>query len=795
MHERKYMNNRSVYWGIFLVALTTLAWEILLTRIFSATMYYHFVFMSISLAMLGFGCSGVIVFLFPRFFNDERCRDQLTLFSALFSVSIVIAIVFYLRIDSVLDPSLGTFFELFKILFLIFLPYFFSGLTITLALKHYSKNITVLYCYDLVGAGLGCIFIIGMLFVYDGISLVLLISCLAALSSVIFAQSSSTQLLKKISFTLGLLSFCAFLCNVYVYRFLNIEYVSGKPQSGIIYEKWNPINRVTVTPKTLFGNDVRIVQYDSIATAVMHSFEGDPKEVDYLKSFIQSFLYQIRKNAEVLIIGVGGGQDVLNAFVNGSKNITGIEINPTIAQLNKETYRDFNGNLFNQPGVELIVDEGRNFTRHTEERYDIIHLPNVDSGVASSSGAFTFVENSLYTVEAFKDYYQRLKDDGILWVARWRASQKEYFLENFRILTGVVRALEELKVEHPEKHIVMLEEEDKPVWRQAIFLVKKTPFYPEEIRQIDALREKMGLLWLHHPEKRMDNTLDDYLFSSEKERLVARYPFRIDPPTDNCPFFFNFLKPIHYVWKFPEVATHFTYPVFMFKSLFAIVFVMVIVTIFLPLLVFRRSSLHTNQSSSTGGYLLYFACLGLGFMLVEIPLIQKFILFLGQPLYAIAVILSTLLIFSGMGSIMAGGFSQRELLSRLLLVIAVLCVLIVGSIYTLPLVFDSFLGMSVMVRLIISVLLIMPLGILMGMILPLGIRLLEQDGKEMIPWVWGINGACSVMGSIIAWGLSLNFGYNLTLWTAAAAYGCAFTAMAFKQYNSTRSFSEPSLIR
>ena len=787
------MNKKSVYWGIFLIALTTLAWEILLTRIFSATMYYHFVFMSISLAMLGFGCSGVIVFLFPRFFSEEKSSNQLTLCSALFSVTIVLSVVMYLRMDSVLNPSLATFFALFKILFLIFLPYFFSGLTITLALKHYSKNVSVLYCYDLVGAGLGCIFIIGMLFIYDGISLVLLISGLAALSSVIFSQASSAQLLKKISFTLTLLALGAFICNAYMYQFLKIEYVSGKPQNGIIYEKWNPINRVTVTPKTLFNNDVRIVQYDSIATAVMHSYEGDPKEVDYLKNFIQSFLYQIRKNAEVLIIGIGGGQDVLNAYVNGSKSITAIEINPTIAQLNKETYRDFNGNLFNQPGVELIVDEGRNFTRHTKERYDIIHLPNVDSGVASSSGAFTFVENSLYTVEAFKDYYQRLKDDGILWVARWRASQKEYFLENFRILTGVLKALEELNVEHPEKHIVMLEEEDKPAWRQAIFLVKKTPFSPEEVREIDTLREKMELLWLHHPEKRMDNALDDYLFSSERERLVARYPFRIDPPTDNCPFFFNFLKPVHYIWRLPEIATHFTYPVFMFKSLFVIVLVMVIVAIFLPLLVFKRYSLHTNHTSSTGGYLVYFACLGLGFMLVEIPLIQKFILFLGQPLYAIAVILSTLLIFSGIGSMLAGGFTQRVLLPRLLTIIVVLCGLLVCSIYGLPIAFDTFLGRSGLARLIISVLLIMPLGILMGMTFPLGIRLLEQDGKAMIPWVWGINGACSVMGSIIAWGLSLNFGYNLTLWTATAAYGFACCAMAFKHYTANRNLSESSL--
>ena len=191
------MNQKKIYWGIFLIALTTLFWEILLTRIFSATMYYHFVFMSISLAMLGFGCSGILVFLFPRFFSKEKCVDHLTFFSSLFSISIVIAIISYLQVRSEFTPSLSTFLVLLKIFSLIFLPYFFSGLTITLALKHYAKNVTTLYCCDLVGAGLGCILVISLLFIYDGLSLVLLTSCMAATASVIFAHPHSKKAAKK----------------------------------------------------------------------------------------------------------------------------------------------------------------------------------------------------------------------------------------------------------------------------------------------------------------------------------------------------------------------------------------------------------------------------------------------------------------------------------------------------------------------------------------------------------------------------------------------------------------------
>ena len=771
--------NKKIYWGVFCVALATLMWEILLSRIFSATMYYHFVFMSISLAMLGFGCSGVIVFLFPKYFSLEKCTSQLTLFSSLFSLSSILAIVMYLQIDVALSSSLSSFLILFKIFIFIFIPYFFSGLTITLALKHYSKNITRLYFYDLMGAGIGSALVIGLLFLYDGISLVLFVAFIAAIASVIFSQNCSKKLLRKTSLCLALLCLSAFVCNAYIYRFLKIKYVQGKPQTNIIYEKWNPINRVTVFPGDYFGHKTLEISYDSTALATLHSFDGDKEKVNFLKNYIHSFYYQIRKNAEVLIIGVGGGQDVLNAYINGH-HVTGIEINPTIAQLNKEVYKDFNGKLFDQPEIQLFVDEGRNFVRHSKNTYDIIHLPNVDSGIASSSGAFTFVENTLYTVEAFKDYINHLKDDGVLWIARWKAREKGFYLEDFRILTGVVAALEEMGVKNPEQHIVMLEEEYRPDWRQMVFFFKKSPFNSFEINAIDALRKKMNLEWLHHPQQRLKNTLDDYLFSKDKQAFLDQYPVRVDPNTDNCPFFFNFLKPIHYIWKLPTKEAHNKYPVFIFKSLFVFVFFMILVTMFLPLLVFRSNLASHASKHFRWGYIFYFACLGLGFMLVEIPMIQKFILFLGQPLYAIAVILSSMLIFSGIGSFLSAKIPGKDALGKLRSAILLLCVFLTLYIYGLPQVFDAFLGASGYIRVFIAVFFTALLGLPMGMALPLGIQLIEQDGPAMIPWMWAINGACSVMGSIIAWGISLNFGYNATILTAIVIYGCALIIMMVK---------------
>ena len=777
------MNKKGVYWGVFFIALTTLIWEILLTRIFSATMYYHFVFISISLAMLGFGCSGLSVFLFPGFFSKEKCADHLTLFSALFSVSMVLAIVIYLQVDSALNPSFSTFLVLIRILFFIFLPYLFSGFTITLALKHYSKNVAVLYCYDLVGAGLGCIFAILLLFVYDGISLVILAASFAAFSSLIFSRNSSRGVLKKASAALFSLALIFFVCNAYVYRFLKIQYVLGKPQTEIIFEKWNPINRVTVTPdKEVGGQKTLLIDYDSSACSTMIAFDGDRKKAGFLNSHIKSFYYQIvNPDADVLIIGIGGGQDVLNSYVNGIKRVTAVEINPVIAKLNTDVLREFNGNLFSRAGITLHIDEGRSFIRHTGEKYDCIHLGNVDSGSASAAGAYTFSENTLYTVEAFKDYHAHLKDQGVVWVTRWRAMQKNYFLEDFRVLSSMVRCLEELGMQHPERHVVVIGEKYRPgVWLQVLLLMKKSPFLPQEIQSIDAVRARMDLEWLHHPEKRLNNVLDDYLFSADRETFLRDYPLRVDPTTDNNPFFFNFLKPTHYFWKLPSIQTHFTYPVFMFKSLFLITFLMIIISIFLPLLWFRKKVSPHVPAPLRGYYLFYFSCLGLGFMLVEIPLIQKFILLLGQPLYSISVILAALLISSGVGSMLSGRISEKAGPSALRSVICIICTLLIITIYGLPVLFDACLGMSTAIRILIAIIVVLPLGILMGMTLPLGIRLLEQEIPSMIPWVWSLNGACSVMGSIAAWGLSLNYGYHATLWTAVIVYGCACISMILK---------------
>ena len=774
------MVRKNTYYGIFFIALATLLWEILLTRIFSATMYYHFAFLSISMAMLGFGCSGTLVYIFPKMFVAKNCDRQLTLFASLFSISMCLAIVIFLQLNLDLQVSLKSFLRLCMLLPVVFVPYFFSGLTITLALKHYSRHITVLYCFDLVGAGIGCMLAIVLLFIYDGISLVLLACAVAGLAAVFFSRGCITGVPKKLVYMLAFAMFSMFLVNAYGYRFLKVTSVRGESQADIIYEKWNPINRVTARLDKAAGLDAIKIDYDAVDQSHMYAFDGNIDKVKpSMNGYIKSFFYQIREKADILIIGLGGGQDVLAAHVNGHTNITAVEINPAIADMNKRLYRDFNNNLFGTPGIRLFVDDGRNYVRNTKDKYDIIQLGNVTSGAGSASGAFTFVENTLYTVEAFKDYASHLKENGVLWVTQLRlGSTPDVYLTVFRVVAGIVRALEELGIARPENNIIVIQQKDGHMLPYACVFMKMTPFQEAEIKRIDELVRAMDLEYACHPDFPVKpNALSRYLHAHDRHEFIENYPFNVIANTDDSPFFFNFLKPRHYLGKLPALNPFLAYPAFMFRALFIIVFILTAATIVLPLLLVGKQTASSLPTGARLRFIAYFACLGLGFMLVEIPLIQKFILFLGQPMYAMATTLTSLLIFSGLGSLTAGRFSDRHLARTLLVVIMVICLFVLLYTGMLPFIFESLLGARLWLRLLLSVALLFPLGMALGMAFPLGIRQLEKDQPAMIPWVWGINGACSVLGSIAAWGASLNFGYTTTLYCGLIVYGIAGLAL------------------
>ena len=398
---------RSVYLGVFLVSSSALMLELILTRIFSVKLYYHYAFMVISLALLGSGASGVYIYLFPEFFRRERLQKHLYFFSLGFAASIPVVLWLVLQLDFqlVLEPSM-----ILRVVLLYSVPavpFFLGGMCLSLAMTHFSQDVSRVYFFDLTGAGFGCLLVIPLLTWLGGPSAMLSLSCVAALACYFFAlllpgkaRWSPVVLLLLVASTL-------------VYEthdpFLTIKHVKGRNEGPALLTKWNSFSRITVVQVNHDPQNTWIIM-DGDAGTQMPNFQGDLRPWQYLRNTISSLAYYLKPDAETLIIGPGGGIDVLTALVFGSTRVTGVEINPiTVNDVMRGAFRNFTGGLYDLPQVHAVVDEGRSFIRKEKKQYDIIQATLVDTWAATAAGAFVLTENNLYTVEAFKDYLSKLR--------------------------------------------------------------------------------------------------------------------------------------------------------------------------------------------------------------------------------------------------------------------------------------------------------------------------------------------------------------------------------------------------
>lgn len=765
---------RETYLGLFFIALSSLMLEVILLRIFSAVMLYHFVFLCISLALFGIGASGIYVYLFPHLFPVEKVKRQLALVSLLFSISIIISFSIFLGVSFVPRISFPAVMSLAVMYSSFAVPFFFAGLCFTLAFKHYACNIAKLYFYDLLGAGIGCLLVIVSLFYFDGPSIIILIAFFASIASLFFSLAGDRRKFFKCSLLLNLALFIFFVTNSAVVKIFYIDFVDGVLEKNIIYEKWSPVGRVNLEDKTNVGHEYgkhahHIIKIDTGFWTPMFKINKDYREVSFLLEDPRSLVYHLKRNAKVLIFGSGGGLDVLNALLTNQKEIQAVEVNPVIVDIVKNKYKDFNGNIYNDPKVKVMVDEARSFIRKSNEKYDIIQSTHVDTINASTSGAFTFTENHIYTVEAFIDYYKHLNDDGIICFER---SRVRGLPEVLRLTSIVLEALQQLEIEMPERHLVVTGGYLHGWLPMGNVLIKKSPFSPEDLEEIRRACKRVGMEILYSPFERKDNSYNQLIHSTDVKDFLKRFPLDISPPTDDKPFYFHYTKFKDYFNFKKELKTITRMPTFLLESLLIIVFTLTMMIIILPLLLLKRVELKDNPFK--GMFITYFSCIGLGFIMVEIPLIGKSILFLGQPFYATAVVLSSLLIFSGIGSYLSSRIGDDNLITRIKPVLLLLPLVIIIYLFVLPKTFTLFLRFHLYFRFLITIGLIAPLGILMGMPFPTGIRLVEKQSSALIPWLWGINGACSVLSSVFSWVIAINFGFNLVFILAMLIYFIAF---------------------
>jgi hypothetical protein len=576
-----------------------------------------------------------------------------------------------------------------------------------------------------------------------------------------------------------------------------IDYGNKTSEYQILNSTWDTLSRVDISAfsdfrpifpaalqtntSILYPPQVMITQ-DGDAATFISKFDGNYEEADYLDYFLHSFAYKIRDKADILVIGAGGGLDILSALKNDAKSIDAVELNEATVKAVKEQFSEFSGNIYNHPKVKIFIGEGRNFVKRTNKAYDVIQITAVDTWTASSQGAFVLSENFIYTIEAFEDYIEKLNSNGILHIVRTIFVDSPR--ETLRLCSLGIEALEKKGIKEPENHIIVIgnpKKSDSDI-RFASFLLKKSPFLKREIEKLKSHAEKAGLRLLYAPQTFEDNFFTKLITAKDRDAFYKAYFFNVRPVSDNDPFFFK-------CWKWRTIskidkkigfglrpgAAFYTSQLVLILLLIQAIILSSLFIIY-PLYRFKKI-----REPIPGKWICftYFFLIGIGFMLLEISFIQKFTLFLGYPVYSLTVVIFSMLIFAGMGSYYTGkvrkDFNQISIINTL-----IFSIFIIVYQFVLPLILHNLIGLRIEYRIFITVLLLAPLGLFMGMFLPLGIRWLRESYPDLIPWAWGINGCASVLGSIISVILAISFGFSAVSWIALGAYLCAGMLAYFK---------------
>ena len=773
------LRERALLPALFLVALATVMFEVLLTRVFSLTMWYHFAFMAISIAMFGMTVGALLVFLRPDRWPEGTLLRAMGQCALLFAVSM--AVVIFLHISLYLPSPNVDMLPIVLTFIAVAVPFVFSGIFICLALTRFRSQVGRLYAVDLAGAATGCLCVIAALHWLDGIAAVVACAALAALASVPLLRGKRQMVASLVTATLA---GTAIWSAVYLARnevaAFKIQHIKSADYEELDYERWNSFSRIAVlkpvptalgwsmSPKFKGSLDVpsRWLHIDAIAGTQLIGFDGDLAKIDFLRWDLPNFVHHLRRGARVAIVGPGGGRDVLTAKLFGQKRVLAVEINGDILNVVNQRFGDFTGHLQRDRAVTFVNDEARSYLAREKERFDIVELTFVDTFAATAAGAYALTENSLYTVEGWKVFLDRLDDDGLLAVSRGATAELGRLIALGRaalLATGAI---------HPERHIVLLTNRhpgSHSVHRMGLLLVRKTPFGTKELGQIRSLAIQFGFEIELEPEMTETGLFSSLAAGRGLEDFPAARVINYNAPTDDQPFFFHVARPS--AWLLMRGAE--SSPAKVLMTLLLTVAALTLICIVLPLVLGR-----IKLARSDTALLAYFAAIGTGFMLIEVSMLQRLIVFLGHPVYSLSVILFVLLLAGGLGSYLSTRFSDHRLRAAGVQVLLVLtAVLAAAGLVTVPLI--AFFGdAETPVRIAVSGALLAAMGVFMGMAFPMGMRLAMASHRELGPWLWGINGAMSVFASVLAVVIAMAAGISASFWTGVASYVIAVGSFA-----------------
>lgn len=764
--------------GIFLLALGTLLLELALTRVLSVALWYHFGFLVISTALLGFGASGVVLAVW----TDLRERAPLDRAVAVLSVAfgVVTLASFWLMQRIPFDPfSLYT--DRRQLLFmpvyylLVAAPFFCSGLAIALLLARGNAAINRLYAFDLLGAGAGCVAIAFVIPAVGGSGAIVVAAAVAFLAAVVFGAREAP----RVAAASAICMIAALVVARHADRVLPISVTPNKRGRHVeqpIYTAWNTISRVDVYEYPT--SRLLVIDAGTAATGMsdlrggISNFLARPPDTT---DFDSGLAYVGTVRPRVLIIGSGAGAEVLDGLRYGASSITAVEVNPIVNDIIMRRMREYWGGLYEQPNVRAVTDEGRSFVRRSREQYDAIISEHTISNAAIASGALSLAENYVLTREAFEDYLDHLSANGVIFFTRPEAQIP-------RLVATAREIFARRGLGDPGAHLYVFRQTDDPGRLSFVagFVLKKSPLTESEVQEIGRRLGRTTQVLYSPFAPRAGTIYDSLLTAPDLGAVYAHSPVELEPATDDRPFFnqhvrwggltFADIRDVLSQRRMGRMALE-DRPVAEVTLILLLVQSAVIAAVLILLPLSRLASGHTTVVARWR-YLTYFAALGLGFILAEIALLQRFVLFLGQPIYAFAIILGSLLVFTGVGSALSSRFAR---LSRILP--TVIAILLATAIIT-PLVFRLALGFPFPVRATIAIALVAPLGVALGAPFPLGLRVASRDASAIVAWAWGVNGFFTVLGSVAAMILGMAFGFTLVIVLAAACYAIAWRAIA-----------------
>lgn len=755
--------------GLFFTSAAILMLEICLTRIFSVMMWYHFAFFTISVALFGFAASGLTVHLKPKTFTAERAPRQAALFSALLAIAAPLCFSLLawnprqgsLTGSLTLLGELNTGYTILAFIGVLFLfltavaPFYFGGMVISILFRHFGDRASRLYFFDLVGGGLGCLASILVLDHFGGPGAMAFVSLLAAIAGLLYLSGAAARQ-RALMGVLVVVAATLALTNNQT-RLLDLKYYRGEQQTDVVFEDWNSFSRVAV--RDGFAADSLLIEIDAASNTFAAKWDGDRAHIRDVTEDLISLQYSVLDSPKILVIGAGGGTDLLAGLAAGATGITGVEVNPIIVGVMRDELAEYSGRIYHQPEVTVVNDEARSYIRRSGEKYDCIQAGYVDTYAATAAGAFALTENTLYTVEAYHDYLDHLTDDGIIAFQRYYEENPQ---QGVRLVTVAMRALHERGVENAGRHIVIAHKNER-----ATVLVKKTPFTPGQTDRVIAACREHGLDLVAAPGHLPDDIYGQLLATDDMQPILDSYELDISPVYDDRPFFFYVIRPAEF-WKGLLLRSgefQHARAVFLLVALLIIVFVVSIVVFVLPALMHRR--LFTRRSIPALGY---FAALGLGFMLVEIGMLQRMMLFLGHPTLSLSVVLSTILISAGIGSWWTGRIGDERLRGRLLQLLGLVLVAVLVAAFVWGPLLRALIHLSRAGRVAVAIVFLFPLGFVLGTAFPLGLRRLAGWNPELIPWAWAVNGATSVLGSVLAMAVAINSGFTVVLLIGGLVY-------------------------